>query len=85
MEEKTTKVAISLPTETYKQVEYLRRRMKLARSAAVLQALHLWLRQKHERELEERYAAGYQRKPERAQEIEPLFRVGLSSYSPESW
>ncbi|OGX05879.1 MAG: hypothetical protein A3G87_04230 [Omnitrophica bacterium RIFCSPLOWO2_12_FULL_50_11] len=85
MGENTTKVAVSLPTETYKQVERLRRQMKLARSAAVLQALRLWLHQKQERDMEERYAAGYKQKPEHPREVEPFFQAGLSSFSPESW
>ena len=85
MEEKTTKIAISLPSETFKQVEHLRRELKLARSAAILQALHLWLRKRLEHELEERYAEGYKRKPERPQEVEPFFQAGLSSFTPEPW
>lgn len=85
MEARTTKVAISLPRETFKQVENLRHELKLARSAAILQALRLWLSQKQARELEERYAEGYKRKPERAQEVEPFFQAGLSSFTPESW
>ena len=85
MEERATKIAISLPRDTFKEVERLRHELKLARSQAILQALKLWLRQKQERELEERYAEGYKQKPERPQEVEPLFQAGLSSFSAESW
>ena len=84
MEEKTTKIAISLPSQTFKEVENVRRELKLARSAAVLQALRLWLRQKQERELEEQYVKGYKRKPERVREG-AFFQAGLSSFTPERW
>ena len=82
---KSTKVAISLPAETFEQMERLRQELGLARSVAVLEALRLWLHKRKEEELEERYIKGYQRKPERAAEVEPLFRAGLSSFSPEKW
>lgn len=82
---KATKVAISLPKETFEQVERLRQELGLARSVAILEALVLWLHKKKEEELEERYIQGYQRKPERAAEARPLFRAGLSSFSPEKW
>lgn len=82
---KATKVAISLPKETFEQVERLRQELGLARSVAILEALVLWLQRKREEELEERYTRGYQRKPERAAEVEPFFRAGLSSFSREKW
>ena len=85
METKVTKVGISLPKETFIQIERLRHEIGLARSAAFLEAIQLWLHEKRERELEERYAKGYRQKPERAAEAEPFFRAGLASFSPERW
>ena len=85
MSAKTAKIAISLPRVTFEEVERLRHELGLARSAAVLEALRLWLRGKEEQELEERYVKGYRRKPESAREVEPLFRAGLSSFTPERW
>jgi metal-responsive CopG/Arc/MetJ family transcriptional regulator len=85
MEIKTAKVAISLPKDTFLQVERLRRELGLARSAAVLQALLLWLERRREQELEARYVRGYARKPESPAEAEPLFRAGLAGFTPEKW
>ena len=85
MEIKATKVAISLPRDTFLQVEKLRHELGLARSAAILQALMLWIERKREQELEARYIQGYRRKPDRAAEAEPHFRAGLASFSPEKW
>jgi len=85
MESRTTKFAISLPRETFNEVEHFRHELGLARSAAILEALRLWLRQKEEAELEERYVKGYRRKPEREGDIEPFFRAGLSSFTQENW
>lgn len=85
MHSRTAKVAVSLPEDTFKEVERLRHELGLARSAAVVEALRLWLRQKEQQELEERYVKGYQRKPEKPSEVESLFRAGLSSFMPERW
>ena len=79
------KVAISLPKQIFNQVEEIRHRLGLARSKAVLEALRLWLRQKEEERLEEKYVRGYERKPEQLAEAEPLFRAGLSSFTTERW
>ena len=85
METRTTKFAVSLPRETYQEIERLRHELGLARSAVVAEALRLWLRRKEEQELEEKYVKGYERKPEKLSEIEPLFRAGLSSFTRENW
>ena len=82
---KAAKVAVSLPKETFEQVERLRQELGLARSVAVLEALVLWLHKKKEEKLEARYTKGYQRKPEQAAEVEPFFRAGLSSFNREKW
>lgn len=59
-----TKLAISLPDETYRGLERLRRGRKLSRSAAVRLALDAWIGQlEREREVLE-YVEGYRRVPE---------------------
>lgn len=82
---KTSKVAVSVPKEKLQAVEQWRHTLGLTRSAVFTEALSLWLRQKEEQKLEERYLKGYQRKPERVIDVEPLFRTGLSSFTPEHW
>ena len=85
MEEKAAKVAVSLPQETFKEVEQMRQELGLARSAAFLQAIRLWLHRKRSEELEKRYIEGYRKKPEHPAEVTPFFRAGLSSFSQEKW
>ena len=85
MNGKTAKIAVSLPRETLNRVERIRLQLGLARSTAVDEALKLWAREREEKELEERYVKGYAKKPERASEVEPLSRAGLSSFTPEEW
>ena len=85
MTTKSVKIAVSLPKETYDSVEDLRQELGLGRSAVILAAVRLWLQQKERRELEDRYAEGYKRKPERAAEVKPFYRAGLSSFSREEW
>lgn len=85
MESRTRKFAISFPEEAFQQMEHTRHELKMARSTAMLEALRVWLRQKQERELEERYVRGYAKKPEKLEDIEPFFRAGLASFSREDW
>lgn len=85
MGEKVARIAVSLRRETLNRVERIRHQLGLARSTAVDEALNRWAREWEEKELEERYAKGYAKKPERASEIEPLSRAGLSSFTPEEW
>ena len=85
MHSRITKIAISLPSETFKLVERARHKKHLARSSVVREALELWLRQKSEQELEEQYVNGYKQKPENVADVEKLFQTGLSSFTPEDW
>lgn len=79
------KVAISLPKETFDAVEQSRRELGLARSAVIVEAMKLWLRQREEQALERRYEQGYRKRPETPAEVEGMFRAGLSSFAQEQW
>jgi metal-responsive CopG/Arc/MetJ family transcriptional regulator len=81
----TMKIAISLPRQAFDEVEDLRHELGLARSQAILEAIHCWLKKRHEQVLEDAYAKGYKKKPEDAGTAGPLFLAGLSSFSKESW
>ena len=85
MNGKTTKIALSVQKETLSQLEQMRAQLGLTRSAAADEAFRLWVREKLERELEDRYVKGYEKKPERSSETEALFRAGLSSFTTEEW
>ena len=85
MSAKTVKITVSVRKDTLSQLERMRLQSGLTRSAAADDAFRLWAHEKQDRELEDRYVKGYERKPERASEVEPLFRTGLSSFTPEEW
>ena len=85
MSAKTVKVTVSVRKDTLTQLERMRLQSGLTRSAAADDAFRLWAREKQDRELEERYVKGYEKKPERVAEAEPFFRSGLSSFTSEEW
>ncbi len=82
---RTAKVTISLPKDTLKEVELVRGQLDIDRSSAILEAILLWLDEKHKEELEARYVQGYKKIPERAADVEALYRTGLASFTPEEW
>src|SRR5437660_7212908 len=59
-----TKIAITVPTATYRAVERARSRLGKSRSAAVALALEDWLRGLEAGEAAKRYIEGYLRLPE---------------------
>jgi hypothetical protein len=59
-----TKIAVTVPTETYTVVERLRRRLGKSRSAVVALALQEWIRSADVSEADRRYIEGYLRIPE---------------------
>ena len=64
-----TKIAVTVPTETYAVVERLRRRLGKSRSAVVALALEEWIRAVDLAEADRRYVEGYLRTPEAVDEI----------------
>ena len=64
-----TKIAVTVPTETYAVVERLRRRLGKSRSAVVALALEEWVRAVDLAEADRRYVEGYLRTPEAVDEI----------------
>ena len=85
MSVKTVKVAISLPREMMNQIERVRHKLGLARSRAIFEAVHLWLKKMEEDALDRKYAEGYRRKPEDPAELNALMMAGLSSFSKDKW
>ena len=85
MSAKTVKVAISLPSEVMSRIESLRRKLGLARSQAIVEAVRLWFKKMEEEALDRKYAEGYRRKPEDPAELNPLMMAGLSSFSKDKW
>ena len=65
----SAKVAITLPTDIYRQVERLRKRSHTSRSAMVQRALVLLLNQADKQERVRAYVEGYRKHPETDEEI----------------
>jgi hypothetical protein len=80
-----TKIAVTVPTETYAVVERLRRRLGKSRSAVVALALEEWIRGVDLAEADRRYVEGYLRTPEAVDEIDAVAAQATSywySWSP---
>jgi hypothetical protein len=78
-----TKIAVTVPTETYAVVERLRRRLGKSRSAVVALALEEWVRGVDLAEADRRYVEGYRRTPEALDEIGAVAAQATSSWG--SW
>ncbi len=79
---KAAKVAVSLPAETLRSIERVRRRVGLTRSAVFQEAVEFWLR-RHLLEGEDRsYVEGYLRKPERSDESQAIASAATAAWEP---
>jgi metal-responsive CopG/Arc/MetJ family transcriptional regulator len=64
------KIAITVPTEVFRELEGARMRRGQSRSAAVQEALRHWLKGHRTAALAREYEAGYRRRPETRREVE---------------
>lgn len=80
------KVAISMPKEIFRSVEKTRRKLKMARSEAVVEALRVWLKELEEKELIRQYVEGYRRHPERIspQEVKARLKMAAEVFRKEA-
>lgn len=76
-----TKIAVTVPTETYAVVERLRRRLGKSRSAVVALALEDWVRSADVAEADRRYVEGYLRTPEAMDEINAVAAQATSHWN----
>jgi hypothetical protein len=76
-----TKIAVTVPTETYEVIEKLRRRLGKSRSAVVALALEEWARGADVSDADRRYAEGYLRSPERVDEVQAVATQATSHWS----
>ncbi len=77
------KTAISLPTETFRRGETLRRALRKSRSALYAAALESYFKAQELREKEDRYLAGYRKKPEKPDAW--LTAAWMSGLEKEDW
>jgi len=80
MSAQTAKVAISMPKEMFRSVEQTRRKLKLARSEAVVEALRAWLKKREEEELVRQYVEGYRKHPESKSEARVWTRLAAEVF-----
>jgi len=78
----STKIVVTVPTETFDAVERVRRRLGKSRSAAVAIALHEWLRGLEAREADRRYIEAYLRQPERMDEVRAIAAQATAHWAP---
>lgn len=82
----TAKVAISLSRDDFNQIEQLRQRMGVGRSAIVSQAIHFWLEQRKKQQMIKRYEEGYMEKPEKVFDLKGFEKAQLEVLNPgENW
>ena len=72
---KTIKTAVSLPAETYRKAEKLRKKLGKSRSEMIADALAGVIKAEETREKEERDNAAYAKNPYTAEEIEEAMQI----------
>lgn len=80
MAHEAAKVAISMPQEVFRSVEQTRRRLRMARSEAVVEALRAWLKNLEEKELIRQYIEGYRKYPESKSEAKAWTRLAAKVF-----
>lgn len=82
---KSIKTAISLPVETYRSAENLRRKEKRSRSEFYAKALEAYLKAEEMRVMDARCEDGYREKPETKDDAVWVARAGLTALKPGDW
>lgn len=85
MSSAVAKMAVSLPKELFNSMEQARRKLKLPRSAAVVEALRAWLKRQEEQKLIRQYTEGYRKHPESRMEIREGSRHAAREFSKDPW
>ena len=85
MKPKTSKIAVSLPTDLLLAIERTRKTHKATRSGVVQEALRHWLDQQQTKKLVEQYQAGYSRVPEGTGEEPGAERWSGEALASEDW
>ncbi len=79
MPSQTAKVAISMPKEVFRSIEQARRELKMPRSAAIVKAVRVWLRQREKEKLIRQYVEGYRKYPEKVSPAEAKARMRIAA------
>lgn len=79
------KVAITLPQDTYRRLERVRKRLRLNRSEAIQEAVAIWLRTQEGDPRVEAYLRGYQAHPDDPDEAAAVVEAWAEGQEPEDW
>ncbi|MBI5881534.1 MAG: hypothetical protein HZB91_00285 [Elusimicrobia bacterium] len=82
---KSIKTAVSLPEDTYRRAESLRRKNGASRSALYASALQEYFKALEVRDAEDRYAAGYRAAPEDPADLKAWAKAAGSALGKEDW
>ncbi|HED03273.1 MAG TPA: ribbon-helix-helix protein, CopG family [Candidatus Fraserbacteria bacterium] len=85
MTAQTVKIEVSLPQEEFRQIERLRRELKLSRSALITQAIRQLLEERQRKDNIQRYITGYRDHPETPEEYAGFQEMAQRAFSQEPW
>ncbi len=81
----STKFAVSLPYREFQDMEDVRKKAGLTRSAFILEALRAWKDARERAALIKRYKEGYRLRPEAAALAEALAQSSADALEAEDW
>lgn len=81
---KTFKFAVSLPKDDFAQIENIRKKLKLQRSAIIDTAIRFWLENFKKEELIRKYEEGYKKNPESLNEIIAMEQEAAAAFKEEN-
>ena len=84
MAQQVVKVAVTIHRDIYKNLEVLRQKLKVSRSALIDQALKSWLESFEKKRLIHQYVEGYKQFPEATGEIKS-FEQGQLDAMAKDW
>ena len=76
------KIAVTVPTAMYEQMERVRRQLGKSRSSAVTLALQEWLRSLEMSDADRRYVEAYLQQPERIDEVRAVAAQATAHWEP---
>jgi metal-responsive CopG/Arc/MetJ family transcriptional regulator len=82
---KAVKFAVSIPGSEFKELEVLRKKKGLSRSAFIRETIRLWKEEKEKERLVKAYEDGYKKVPENLAVVEAWEKASLSAFSSEEW
>lgn len=82
---KTSKIAISLPTDDFEKIERIRKKRGLQRSAVIDEAIRFWLASLEDEQMVKQYEEGYRRKPESADELKAMEEASAKAFEEDGW